>query len=1011
MYNFKKTEREIEKFWKTVKSRKNKGKPYFLLDGPPYANFVPHVGHVRNTVYKDFYIRWAFMKGYNVLFQPGFDTHGLPIENAVEKKLKLKSKSDIERLGISKFVKLCKESATNNKDLWLDIYRRLGSHYASKTPYITYENNYLESAWWAFKQLWDKNLAYEGKRPVFWCPTCETALAGYEVTDSYKNVTDPSIYVKFKVKNKNEFLLVYTTTPWTLPSNVAIVVSSEADYVKVKTEKGVLIIAKNRLSLLKELKLKYELLKTFKGKKLKGLEYESILDIPLQKELAKNPNALKVYLSIPILKERVASKVAAKKNISSGDVFEEFVTVESGSGLVHTAPGHGKSDNEVGKVYKLPSPSPLDDSCKFTDDAGVFQGEFVKDADHAILDVLHKTDRLLNYDKIEHSYPLCWRCKAPLIFRMSNQWFLKVDPLKKKMLQSNERVDWQPDFAKDRFRNWVANAEDWNFSRQRYWGIPIPIWKCECGNIKVVGSVKDLEKNSKKLPKNFDLHTVSNIKLNCSCKKKMSRINDIFDVWFDSGCAPFAAFHYPFENKKLFESHFPVSRINEAQDQIRGWFYSLMFVGMGVFNKAPYKTVSMPGWVLDPNGDKMSKSLGNVVWAKDALKDYGSDAVRFYYFWDIDPVSTQKFNLAGNKLEVFKFFNILWNLHLLVLEENKLPQPKFSRVEDKWILSRTNTVLKNLYDSYDNFKLHSGTRDLYDFVVEDISRTYVQMTRERMADDKEPLAVLNHVLLRVVRALCSVSPFITEKIYQNLKKLNKLKDSVHNDSLPGLGDSNKKLEDEFSLASEIIASGLACRDRARVGVRWPLKELVIDSKPLKKLEPLIKQQLNIKNVVFKKPKFDIKTKPNFRSLGKSFGTETADVLELIKKREIKKFPLKLGKFKLGREHFIVEKISPDGFVVSEFKNGLVMLNLETNDELENEGFAREIVRRLQQLRKESDLKKSDLVNIYVFGADNLKKYLESYKKKIGAKKLEYKNIKGSVSFEVKNRTFRIGLKK
>src|SRR3989344_6024676 len=537
MYNFSEVEEEIRKNWKKInllkklEKKNEKGDNYFLLDGPPYANFVPHVGHIRNTVFKDLNIRLAFMKGKNVFFQPGFDTHGLPVENMVEKNLKLKSKKDIEKLGINKFTAECKRHAATNKDLWMKVYDLLGSWYSWKEPYLTYENYYLESGWWTFKKLWERDLIYEGKKAVTWCPRCETALAGYEVT-----------------------------------------------YVKVETAKGKLILAEAGLKLLEEFEIGYKVLSKFRGVELDGVKYESIIKVPVQDELDKNPNAHKIYMSIPILKERVASKVAAKKDVGeSRDVFEDFVSTDEGTGLVHVAPGHGSTDNEVGKYYNFPSPSPLDNECKYTSEAGIFEGAFVKEADEEIIELLVKDNKMIYHSTQEHKYPVCWRCKSPLIFRMSNQWFLNIDKVREKMLNENVKVNWLPNYAKERFETWVNNAVDWCISRQRYLDIPIPLWKCECGNIKVIESFEDLKKNAvEKVEKDFDLHNASRIHLKCKCGKKMERINDIFDVWFDSGIAPWASLGYPFKNKKLFESNFPVNRINESQDQIRGWFYSLM---------------------------------------------------------------------------------------------------------------------------------------------------------------------------------------------------------------------------------------------------------------------------------------------------------------------------------------------------------------------------------------------------------------------------------------------------
>ena len=800
MYDFIEIEKELREKWKKdnllkkLEKKNSKGKRYFLLDGPPYANFVPHVGHVRNTVLKDLNIRLAFMKGNDVLFQPGFDTHGLPVENMVEKKLDLKSKKDIEKLGISKFTAECKRWAATNKDTWMRVYDSLGSWYSWKEPYLTYENYYLESGWWTFKQLWEKDFIYEGKKAITWCPRCETALAGYEVTDSYKDLVDPIIFIKFKIKNKNEYLLVFTTTPWTLVSNVAIAAHPEGTYVKVETSKGTLIMAEAGLKLLAEWEMGYKVLRKFKGLELKGLEYEPIISVPTQKELEKNPNAHKIYMSIPILKERVASKVAVKKNVgASRDVFEDFVNAKDGTGLVHVAPGHGSTDNEVGRHYNLPSPSPLDNECKYTSDAGEFEGVFVKDADDDIINLLIKEDKMVYHSRKEHSYPVCWRCKTPLIFRMSNQWFLKIDKIRDRILEDNEKIRWLPEYARERFRTWVSNAIDWNISRQRYWDIPIPLWKCECGEIKVIGSFEELKENSaQKIEENFDLHNASKIQLKCKkCGKKMNRIDDIFDVWFDSGIAPWASLGYPFNNKKIFEEHFPVNRVNESQDQIRGWFYYLMVCGQATFGKAPYEVISMPGWVVDEKGEKMSKSLGNVILAEDALKEYGADAIRLYYMWDVDPYELEKFSVDTVKKEIHTILNILWNIHNYVLSFDIPERATLKKVEDKWIISRMNSMIKDFNEDLDNFEYKKATRNLTIFIVDNVSREYIQFIRNR--DDKEVGYVLREVLLNSIVLLAPICPHVSDKIYLDLKKKLRLEnDSVHLEDWPKY--ENKKIE-------------------------------------------------------------------------------------------------------------------------------------------------------------------------------------------------------------------------
>lgn len=963
MYDFKLIEHNIREHWKKINllsklNKKNKnGASYFLLDGPPYANDIPHVGHIRNTVYKDFNIRLAFMKGNNVLFQPGFDTHGLPVENKVEKKLNLKSKKDIEKMGIKKFTDICKSSAADNKDLWMEVYDSLGSWYSWSKPYLTYENSYVESGWWTFKKIWDKGFIYEGKKPVFWCPYCETALAGYEVTDSYTVVRDPYLLIKFKVKNtEDDHLLVFTTTPWTLVSNVAVCAKDNERYVKVETAKGNLILAKERLEVLTEVGIGYKIVDEFLGKKLTGIQYEPILDVPQQKELEKNPNAHKVYMSIPILKERVSAKMRTKKGIVGNDVFEDFVTVTEGTGLVHTAPGHGKTDNEIGKHYNLPEPSPLDDSCRYTDEAGQFSGLFVKDADKDILDLLEKTGKLLYSGKVEHKYPLCWRCKSPLIFRMSNQWFIKIEPIKDIMLKENTKVSWYPEFARERFEEWVLNAEDWNISRQRYWGIPIPLWKCKCGEVKAIGSLKELKENAtKKLPKDFDLHTASEIRLKCDkCKNERHRINDIFDVWFDSGIAPWASLGYPSDNKEKFESHYPVSRINESQDQIRGWFYSLMFCGVATHGKAPYQAVSMPGWVVDNKGEKMSKSVGNVVYAKDGLEEFGADSLRFYYMWDVAPYELQMFSKEIIKKEVHRVLNVLLNLNSYLLNStDKIKKTKIIEPEDMWLLSKLNTMIEDYCANIESFEYHAATRSMADFILNTLSREYIHLIRERIDNKDNAVSyVLYETLTKIVVLLAPTIPYLTEEIFLKMKeKYNLKEESVHLLAWPKSEKSmmDKKLELEMQLAQQILTAILSEREKIRVGLRWPLASAKITAKESirKDLILLIEKQSNIKKI----------------SIINSEGPEI--------------------------------KIS---------------LNAAMTPELEQEGYAREVMRRVQDLRKKAGLRKEDKINLFIKSSYNLGSHLQGIKKKAGVEKIEFKELgKHFVKDKIKDHEFFIGI--
>lgn len=1040
MIDFRQIEEDMHSYWKKIRllekleKQNSSGDRFFLLDGPPYANFVPHVGHIRNTVYKDLYVRWAFMKGMNVLFQPGFDTHGLPIENMVEKKFNIKSKKDIAEIGIPRFMKECRDSAALNKDLWMQVYDKLGSYYSQKEPYLTYNNSYIESAWWAFKQIYDKDVVYEGKKPVHWCPKCQTALAGYETTDSYKNVTDPAIYLKFKLKDSDEQVLVYTTTPWTLLANVAIAAHPEVDYAVVDTPMhGKLIIAEKQLKLLTDLEIGFTVIKTIKGKELQGREYEPLLEkLPVQKEINQHENSHKIYMSIPILKERVASKIGMKKG-GSGDVFEDFVTDEEGTGFVHVAPGHGKTDNEVGHHYNLPAFSPLDDECRFTEDAGEFKDRFVKEADHDIAEYIHQNGKLLHYDKVTHKYPLCWRCKDPLIFRMSNQWFIKIDAFKQQMLDANEKVNWQPDFAKERFHTWVANAEDWNFSRQRYWGIPIPIWKCECGNRIVIGSLEELQGNAvDNVPDDFDLHNANTVKVRCECGKHAERINDIFDVWYDSGCAPFSSLHYPFENKERFERHYPVSRINESQDQIRGWFYSLMFCGVAAFGKAPYETVSMPGWVLDEKGEKMSKSLGNVIWAKEGIEELGADAIRFYYCWDIDPSETQKFNVSIVKNEIHKYFSIFWNMEKLVSSAGKaMKEPETQAVEDKWIVSRLNTVIRTSRQNIEGFKIHDAGRMIYDFILNDLSRSYIQLVRDRMASDMNPYFVVNKCMIEVLKLTASITPFFSEKMYQQMKSYNTLGESVHLEKLPEASDSDETLEKEFDIARYTIAAILSAREKAQLGVRWPVKTVTIltnEEQAVRRFENLIKLQANVKEIVLRDtmPGVRQKIQADYSKLGPEFGDLTPSIIARLNEESAEKVLSKIrkdGKYimtvgskqvEIVRDHLKVEKEVPEGLKEVEYAHGTVYLDTFRTEELEAEGYSRELMRRVQALRKKAGLQKTDSIKLFIECDEDLQEWFTTWIKqiqeKVGAETIEFgvpENFEHSSEEKVKQSSFKI----
>ncbi|MBN2101376.1 MAG: isoleucine--tRNA ligase [Candidatus Aenigmarchaeota archaeon] len=856
-YDPKTIEKEILEFWleKGIPeiivsfNPEESKKKFFLLDGPPYVNGVPHAGHVKTTTTKDIWSKFRQMQGFQSWWQPGFDCGGLPIENAVEKKLGIKSKQEItERIGLDKFIEECKQMAVGNKDVWLNTYKKMGAWRGWLEPYMTYHNSYLESGWWTVKQMYEKGLFFEGYKPGYWCPHCETVLTGYEVSDSYAELDDISIFFKCKLKGKsNESLLVWTTTPWTLPANVSVLVHPDEYYVKVEVMGEFFWIAEKRLELLSELEMGFTVKERVIGKDMEGWVYEPVLDVPIQHETT-GEYFRKVIMSKPIMKKRVASKMLVKGDKEdSGDEFGHIVEMDTGTGMVHIAPGHGDVDNKIGKEYNLPELSPVDDQGRLTEGAGQFAGMYAKDADKHIIDYLEKNSLLLKAVKIRHSYPLCWRCKAPLLFRMSRQWFLDVEKIKGKMLEFNSKVKWLPGFAKERMDKVLSEAPDWAITRQRFWGIPAPVWKCEkCGEIKVIGSREELKKNAvDKVGEDLHKNSVDKIHIKCKCGENMSRIPDIMDVWFDSGISPWASVGYPHQNKNVFEAIWPMDMICESQDQVRGWFYALLFMATSTFDESPYESVSMTGWTLDEKGDKMSKSLGNVVYAEDALNDVGADILRYYYCWGMSPWETQNFSLKVAR-DLRRVLDVLWNTAMFIdmyeadpsLIDKKFNLSKF-RKEDKYIISKINSVIKQFTNHLENFELNFAGRLLGDFTLNDFSRWYIKTIRNRMSpwyeepDKEEAQFTLFYVLENVIKLLAPISPFISEKIYQKMfcnSDSNKPV-SIHLSTWPEPNERliDAELEKQMEIVKVMIESANSLRQEHKVKLKWPVSEVIVET--------------------------------------------------------------------------------------------------------------------------------------------------------------------------------------
>ncbi len=948
-YDPKQIEAHVQKLWaekkvpqKIVKMDWKKEK-FYLLDGPPYVNGVPHVGHAKTTVFKDVWGKFKHMQGFSVWFQPGFDCGGLPIENKVEKELDIKSKTEIEeKIGVDHFIEACKKFAKGNEPVWLNFYKKIAAWRGWLDPYLTSENYYLESGWWTIKKWFEKGLFVEGYRSGFWCPHCETVLAGIEASESYKDVEDPSIIVKFHIENTNTYLLAFTTTPWTLPANAAIAVHPDETYLKIGCENEELIVAEKRLQELDKLEKSYEILEKLQGKKLAGLKYEPLLDLESQKEIAKNKNSHHVVLSIPVMKKRVASKAMIKGETEAQEEFGHVVTMDAGTGLVHIAPGHGEVDNRVGKHYNLPEISPVDEKGRLTEDAGKYAGIFVKKADPLIIEDLKKEGKLFHAGRLVHSYPLCWRCKTPLIYRMSRQWFLKMDMLRDRVIKANKEVSWLPEFARERYHTVITEAPDWAVTRQRFWGIPLPVWTCECGTKKVVGSSEELRKlATEKLPQKIDLHKnfVDKVKIKCECGKDMSREKDIMDVWFDSGIAPWASLGYPFRNKELFEKLWKVDLVDESQDQVRAWFNTLMVCGFATFDEAPYRTVCLNGWTLDEKGEKMSKSLGNVLDANDAYEKFGADLLRLYICYDVAPWETQKFSFR-NAEDLGRQVNIMWNAYNYFKTYSRVSKKKKElRIEDKWMLSKISTLVISATNNMEKFNFHLASRELMDFVVRDLSRTYIKLVRDR--DDGAVDFTLTAVFESLSRLMAPLMPCISEYIYHDMAKK-----SVHLQKWPEPKEDymNEKLEYSMALALKIVEAANTIRKGQKIKLRWPLKELYISGDARMKnvaenMGDVLKKLCNVKEVVF-------------------------------------------------GENFKLPNKTLEGYIV--------YLNTEMDEGLKEEAMLRELLREVQTHRKEKNLVVSDKIILYL---DNkrFEKYTKEIMEKVGAEQIKFDKIDKPVS--------------
>ena len=1001
--NFVQREKLVEDFWrqnhifeKSMDTRK-KGKSYVFYDGPPTANGKPHIGHVLTRVIKDMIPRYRTMKGYMVPRKAGWDTHGLPVEIEVEKLLGLDGKEQIEAYGIAPFIEKCKESVWKYKGMWEDFSGTVGFWADMDNPYVTYDNNYIESEWWALKTIWDKGLLYKGFKIVPYCPRCGTPLSSHEVAQGYKTVRERSAVARFKVKGEDAYFLAWTTTPWTLPSNVALCVNPESEYCKVKAADGYTYYMATALldkvlgPLAKDGEKAYEVLETFRGKDLEYKEYE-----PLFKCTGD-----------------YVAKLGQKGHYVTCD---NYVTLTDGTGIVHIAPAFGEDDANVGRKYNLPFVQFVDSKGDMTAETP-YAGMFVKDADKPILIDLDKDGKLFDAPKFEHDYPHCWRCDTPLIYYARESWFIKMTAVRDDLVRNNNMIHWMPEsIGKGRFGNFIENVQDWGLSRNRYWGTPLNIWECECGCRHAIGSIAELKEMSDNCPDDIELHRpyIDAVTIRCpKCGKQMKRVPEVIDCWFDSGSMPFAQHHYPFENKELFESQFPADFISEAVDQTRGWFYSLHAISTLLFNKPCFKNVIVLGHVQDENGQKMSKSKGNAVDPFDALQKYGADAIRWYFYTNSAPWLPNRFHGKAVEEGQRKFMGTLWNtyaFYVLYANIDEFDPTKYSinydelNVMDKWLLSRLNSTVKAVDDHLDNYRIPEAAKAL-DTFVDEMSNWYVRRGRERywvqgLPQNKiDAYMVLYTALVTVCKAAAPMIPFMTEEIYQNLvRSVDKnAPESIHLCDYPAVNEAwiDRDLEAAMDEVLSVVVLGRAARNGANIKNRQPLANItVVTGKVLgKEYTDIIRDELNVKEVIFTDSASGLVSysfKPQLKTLGPKYGKQLGEIRTLLAsldgasaKKELDgqghiTLKLSTGDIELTADDLLIsaEQLE-NSFAVTD--NGYtVALDTELTDELIAEGFVREIISKVQTMRKDADFNVTDHINVTIKGSEKLEKIIADH---------------------------------
>jgi len=1036
-FNLIEIEKEILDFWEKNKiypkaKEKNKGKKsFYFLDGPPYTSGKIHLGIAWNKSLKDSVLRYKRMQGFDVWDRAGYDMHGLPTENKTMDKLKLKSKDDIPKFGVEKFIKECKKLSIDNMEMMNKDFTRLGIWMDFKNPYKSIENSFMEGEWWLIKKAHENKRLYEGKKTMQWCTHCATALAKHEL--EYKNITDQSIFVKFKIAGKkDEYLVIWTTTPWTLAFNLAVMVHPELEYLKVKVDNEFWIVAKGLAAVFIQgvVNKKFEIIEEFKGAALKGLKYVH----PWENE-------------IPFHEIR-------SNKLHTVILSEEYVDLSAGTGLVHCAPGCGPEDYEVGHREGLPAFNNISEEGIFPETMGKFMDLTARKDDKKFVEALGAN--LIATTEVEHEYAHCWRCRKPVVFRTTKQWFFKVEDLIEDMRKLNQKVFWQPDWAGSSwFDSWLNNLRDNGITRQRVWGTPVPIWRCnECDNYVVIGSVKELKKYAKDVPEDLHRPYIDEVLFKCEkCNGVMSRIPDILDVWIDAGTTSWTCLDYP-QRDDLFKKLWPAEFILEGKDQIRGWFNLLLVASMVSMQKHSYKAVYMHGFVQDSQGRKMSKSLGNIISPYEVIDKFGADTLRYYMIGGANPGLDINYSFEDMKVK-HKNLMVLWNIHKYLIDlanasninPAHLKANEFS-LEEKYMLSKLNSTIEKITKLFEEYKLNEIPPAVEELYLE-LSRTYIQLIRDRLATGTEKekkviLSTIYNVLMDTLRLLSPVSPFITEKMFLNLKHAFDLKDeSIHLANWPSVDVKriDEELENNFSIINSIVQSALSAREKIQLGIRWPLREIIVVTedknvaKAVEKLETTLKTQINIKEIKVQEKlegaKFNIRA--DFKQLGPDFGKDAPKIISKIaieSPETIINHLNKEGKYEITidgkkiaivKEHLIVTREVPPPYIESSFRNGLLYLNKSMDDELEAEGFSRELIRRVQSLRKEAGLEKKDRINLFVKAdlelVETLKKWESQIQEKVGAKVLRLsgtdpsKKHKFSTKEKVKGKEFEIFLEK